>query len=243
MILINNNPLRTAKLKEQGGFISRSVLVIIAFSIVLLASVGIAIYFYLRYQQTQDQLTKSTQSNEQAALLSDVGKLIVLPTGEQPSIATVSDISKLKGQAFFAHARNGDKALIYSKAQEAILYDPLANKIVAVGPISVTQTTPAPSQKAHSEMPSIRVAVDNGTAIVGHASSVAKELEDKFPSVTVVSKADTQKSYTSTIVIDLTGKNATQAASLAKEFKATVSTLPQGEIKPANADVLIILGK
>jgi len=48
--------------------------------------------------------------------------------------------------------------------------------------------------------------------------------------------------YKSTLVIDLTGKDATQTASLAKELKAKVGKLPSGEIKPENADLLIILG-
>src|ERR1700722_19441064 len=114
---------------ELLGFSSRSLIIIVAFAIVLLASIALAIYFYFQYQQTQTQLNKSTSGNEQAALISEVGKLIVLPSGEQPTVATVSDINKLKGQSFFVHARDGDKVLIYSKAQEAILYDPLAGKI------------------------------------------------------------------------------------------------------------------
>lgn len=241
MLLIQKNPLQTGT--QTAGFVSRSLIVIIAFSIVLLASLTTAVYFYLRYQQTQNQLTKSTQASEQAALLSEVGKLILLPTGEQPSIATVSDVSKLKEQSFFAHARNGDKVLIYSKAKEAILYDPFANKIVAVGPISLTQT-PSPTNAVPATLPPVRVAVENGTTIIGLASTVAQELEKKMPSVTVVSKTDAQKStYTSTLVIDLTGKAASQSAFLAKELSAKVSTLPQGEIKPRNADILIILGK
>src|SRR6266700_982129 len=120
MPLVKKDPVKTVTLTEPLGFTSQSLLIIIGLAIVLVAAVGIAVYFYLQYQRTQDQLNKTTQSNEQAALISEVGKLIVLPTGEQPTVATVSDLNRLKGQSFFAHARNGEKVLIYTKAQEAI---------------------------------------------------------------------------------------------------------------------------
>lgn len=74
-------------------------------------------------------------------LIEKVGKLILLPTGETPQIATVSDKTKLSGQNFFANAENGDKVLIYYQAKKAILYRPSINKIVEVGPIEIPQQT------------------------------------------------------------------------------------------------------
>ena len=65
-----------------------------------------------------------------------ISKLIVLPTDELPTLATVSDPEKLKDQPFFANAKTGFKVLVYSKAQKAILYDPTTNKIVEVAPIN-----------------------------------------------------------------------------------------------------------
>lgn len=92
-------------------------------------------------KQTQDEIKK---------LVAEVGKLIELPQGETPTIATVTDISKLKDQPFFAKAKNGDKVLIYANARKAILYDPQAKKIVDIAPINIgsqsAQTTsPSPS--------------------------------------------------------------------------------------------------
>jgi hypothetical protein len=88
------------------------------------------------------------------------------------------------------------------------------------------------------------VVVDNGTAVIGLAASISAQLQTTFPSLTVVSKSDAQKStYKTTLVIDLTGKSASQAAILAKDLKAKVGKLPLGETKPINADLLIILGK
>lgn len=66
-----------------------------------------------------------------------VGKLIALPADETPTIATVEDKTKLADQAFFSAAENGDKLLIYTKAQKAIVYRPSTNQIINVGPISI----------------------------------------------------------------------------------------------------------
>jgi hypothetical protein len=80
-------------------------------------------------QQEAAQLEIST-------LIERVGKLIVLPTGEEPTVATVSDPAKLKDQVFFANAKVGDKVLIYTKARKAYLYDPEGDILLEVAPIT-----------------------------------------------------------------------------------------------------------
>lgn len=90
----------------------------------------------------------------------------------------------------------------------------------------------------------MRVAIYNGTTLAGLATMVGKELVKDVPDITLVAKTDAQKStYTTTILVDLTGKNATQTAYLAQKLKGKVGLLPSGEIKPSNADLLVILGK
>lgn len=80
-------------------------------------------------QQEAAQLEIST-------LIERVGKLIVLPQGEEPTVATVSDPDKLKDQVFFANAKVGDKVLIYTKARKAYLYDPEGDILLEVAPIT-----------------------------------------------------------------------------------------------------------
>src|SRR5579862_7460225 len=104
-------------------------LIKIIITIIVLVLLLVSVSFYIQYQSAN----KLLQNPSQAATLSDqavinsVGKLMVLPTNETPTIATVSDKSKLSGQPFFANAQNGDKVLIYSKSQKAILYRPSIN--------------------------------------------------------------------------------------------------------------------
>jgi hypothetical protein len=236
------SPFETGKSTASLGFSSRSLTIIVAFGIILFVAIGVAIYFYMQYRQSADLLTKSAQSGDQQVLISEVGKLIVLPTEEQPTVATVSNVNKLRTQSFFEHARNGDKVLIYTKAQEAILYDPYANKIVEVGPVNLTQPTPTPSGPTVTPAP-VRVAVYNGTATSGLANKIGSELSQEMPYVTITAKGDAQQTYSTTIVVDLTGKNESAASLVAKELGGQVSKLPKGEIRPTNADLLVILGK
>ncbi len=69
-------------------------------------------------------------------LVEEVGRLIVLPTDEVPTVATVSDPKALKDKVFFAEAKTGDKVLIYTNAKKAILYDPVLKKIINVAPVN-----------------------------------------------------------------------------------------------------------
>lgn len=127
---------------------------IVTLVIILIAALAVAYYFYMQYQKAQHLLQTPTLAaiQESQDIINKVGALIELPTGEQPTIATVSDVTKLSDQPFFKDARNGDKVLIFTKAKEAILYSPILNKIIAVGPVSIgntpsSQPTPSPVQK------------------------------------------------------------------------------------------------
>jgi hypothetical protein len=71
------------------------------------------------------------------ALVLKVGKLIALPTDESPTVATVTDASKVKDQPFFKNAKNEDKVLIYQKTAKAILYRPSENRIIEVGAVNI----------------------------------------------------------------------------------------------------------
>ena len=124
---------------------SKSVLIPF-FGVAVLIALAAALYFYMQYQKSQQLLQNPTlAANQQTqALLDAVGKLIELPKDETPTIATVSDVSKLQGQPFFSKAKNGDKVLIYTKNRKAILYDPAANIIVEVAPVNIGEVTPSP---------------------------------------------------------------------------------------------------
>ena len=114
-------------------------------AVVTVLSVGVSVYLFMQVRQLK-QNPQAQAAQEADALVAKVGMLMMLPTDEKPTIATVADPSKLRDQAFFMHAVAGDKVLIYTSAKKAILYSPTENKIVEVAPINLGNN--APSVKA-----------------------------------------------------------------------------------------------
>lgn len=101
--------------------------VLIVFALIL--SLLIGFYFF----NSNSQKSETVPPDD---LLSQVGRLIVLPTGEDPTIATVTDLTELKQQEFFSRASIGDKVIIYAEAGKAILYSPTEDKIIEMAPIN-----------------------------------------------------------------------------------------------------------
>jgi hypothetical protein len=213
--------------------------------ILIVLGMGSGIYYYVQYQNVKNVLGSkaSSTADPSAELIKKVGMLIELPKRENPAIATVSDITKLKGQPFFAHAKNGDKVLIYQKSQKAILYDPLVNKVVKVQGINISSAGQNTASPSASESRPVRMALLNGTNTSGLATATEKTLTAAFKNVTVVSKGTATALYTKTLVVDLTGKSASVSSQIAFLLKGEVGKLPAGEVKPVNADILVILGK
>lgn len=115
--------------------------------VVAVFSLAAAVFFGFKYSTAKKQIAdlqqgtnkgngKSDSQAEAQQLINKVGNLIILPTDEQPTVATVSDLAKLKDQPFFANAQIGDKVLIYTQARKAILYRPSTNKIIELAPLT-----------------------------------------------------------------------------------------------------------
>ncbi len=84
----------------------------------------------------------ATNAKRNQELIREISALIVLPADETPTIATVTDLSKLRNQPFFTNAKTGDRVFIYTKAKKAILYDPIQKKIVEVAPLNIGNVDP-----------------------------------------------------------------------------------------------------
>ncbi len=127
-----------AKMPPVGPKGNRYVLPTVCLLLVAV-SIGVAVYYY-RQVVALRQNPQQTAQDAVAEVVAKVSQIMVLPQGEQPILATVADPSKLKDQPFFAQAKIGDKVLLYTNARKAILYDPVANKIVEVAPINLGNT-------------------------------------------------------------------------------------------------------
>lgn len=123
--------------------------VIVGLIVLVIIITGGFVYYnnQKKTQPIQNQTPSLAEQREKdnAVLIEKVGKLILLPSKEQPTIATVSDKSKLATQPFFTNSLDGDKVLVYTNAKKAILYRPSTNKIIEVAPVNVTSPTLTPT--------------------------------------------------------------------------------------------------
>ncbi len=168
--------------------------------------------------------------------LAKVGRLIELPRDEEPTLATVTDKSKLT-DPFLSHAENGDKVLIYYKAKKAIIYRPGSNKIIQVGPLLL--------DPGAEEVIDTKIVIRNGTRTDTLTAQVEGQIKATYPQVNIISTGPASRSdFPSTIVIDLTEgrKKYNFVASLAQIIGGQRGILPLGEDAPVGADILIIIG-
>ena len=117
----------------------------IVFALTTTVALGAAGYLYWQ----NDQLRNNPKTSQEAAttkasnIKAKVAKLMSVPADETPTLASVTDKTKLKDQPFFKDAENGDQILIFPQAKKAIIYRESTNKLINVGPIAITTDTAA----------------------------------------------------------------------------------------------------
>ncbi len=120
-------------------------MVSVVLGVVTVVLAGTSALFYKQVRDLKVNPQKASQE-ENEKLIAAVSKIALLPEGEAPTIATVTDPDKLqKEQAFFAKAKQGDKVLIYTRALKAIMYRPSENKIIEVAPLVIGNPNQAPA--------------------------------------------------------------------------------------------------
>lgn len=241
--------------------ISAAAVVVIA----ILAISGTAFYFYRQYKKAVAvQAPPAEEKKESQKIIEDISQFMDLPQGEEPTLATVTDIEKAKSQPFFAKAENGDKVLIYTGAKKAILYRPSVKRIIEVATVSSLppgennaasadtssagesnqppESSSGEGQSENTGTPvSVKVAVYNGASIKGLAAALAEKIS-AIAGTEIIQKTNAVGNYAKTIVVDLTGGNQELAQKIAQTLGGEVGNLPDGETKP-DADILIIGGR
>jgi len=111
--------------------------------LLIIALVLFSGFMVVQYQSARHKLqtaSPAAAARQVSDTVTQVGKLMILPSKETPVVKTVVHADKLKTQPFFAQAKDGDKVLIYNTAKKAILYRPSQNIIVNVADVSTTPT-------------------------------------------------------------------------------------------------------
>jgi hypothetical protein len=96
--------------------------------------------------QLSEMMVRVEQANPQAdriaaqKVVEKVRQLIRIPNDVEPTVATIVDVDQLKQRnAFYAKAKNGDNLIV--TPDRAILFDPVANVILDVVPVSIQAPT------------------------------------------------------------------------------------------------------
>lgn len=136
---------------SKSGLLKNKKLIggLVVFLVAIPLIVGGFALFQKNSQKNNPQVLAANQVND---ILVKVGKLIDIPD-ETPTVATVSDVTKLQSQEFFAKAQNGDKVIIFPNAKKAILYRPSTDKIVEVALYNPPVVTPQVSQEVATPVP------------------------------------------------------------------------------------------
>ena len=189
--------------------------------IVILAGL---IWLGFSYYQAQSKLKALSDPQqrlemEQAEvqnILKRVSRHILVPEGEEPTVATINDVARLAAdQPFYEDAVNGDKVLVFVKNKVAIIYSPKRDIIVNMGPIVLNEDKPAGSAEV---IPSNNIAAAKGEAATSSAS--IKDLEINSPTADKVVRI---------IKIDVrNGSNITNAA------KTFADLLPKDKYQVTN---------
>ncbi len=197
-------------------------------AVVIILALSIGGYLYFQSHQ-------AIKPVKDIDFVAEVGRLIELPTGENPTIYTIADITKFKDQLFFQKAKNGDKVLIYTNAKKAILYDPQAKKVIDVVPVNIG----SPSAQALGP----KIVLRNGTKTAGLAAKAETDLKKVVADLNVILKENATGDYDKTVIVVLNSMGLNLAKDLTKILNASQSALPAGESKPKDGDILILLGR
>lgn len=154
----NNGPEKKGKrgLKNKSRVINLVLVVIIIMSL--------ALFMWAeqnrrdtarRLEQTTTQLREiqeaSQNSGEDVAneVLEKVSALIDIPMDPKPTVATITDIGRLKeANPFFESAENGDFLILTEN--RAVLYDPDRDIVLDVAPFVINKESPVPSDNSKS---------------------------------------------------------------------------------------------
>ncbi len=217
-----------------------------------LVGVGLSAYLFYQYYQTHilaNSIATKTVLNkeEMKRLVEEIGKIAKLPQREDPSVATVTDINKLRDQPVFAESKNGDRVLVYTNAQKIVLYDPISRKIINIAPLTAGNAQAVNNNPVPTATPvqnQAKIVLRNGTSVVGLASKIETEIKKTFPKANITNKDNSSKeNYDKTIIIVLNESAKEAAINLAQSLNGSISDLPQGEVKPSGVDILVIIGK
>ncbi|MFI5271183.1 MAG: LytR C-terminal domain-containing protein [Candidatus Saccharimonadales bacterium] len=197
-----------------------------AIAILIIVVIGIINYHNTHKFDNQKSLNQ---------VVSLVGRHIVLPTGETPTLATITGHDKLDHSSIlYSKGKDGDRVLIYVQAGLVYIYRPSIDRIVAVGPVSVDQGIP--------ESKNASITIEDSTNRPTIAQQVKDKVQTAYPYSKVSIGSGTNKpNFPSTLIIDNTNNKDNLVNDLTSLLNAKRGVVPLSEDK-LSSDMEIIIG-
>lgn len=215
-------------------------IIIVVLAVLAIVGLGGTAVLYLKYRALGKE--KLAASKDIKDFTNTVGNVLLLPSDEEPVVATVSDKTKLGQQLFFKSAENGDKVFFYTRAGKAILFRPSLKKVIEIASIQTNDVQATPQASSVPVTAPLTLTLANGTTTVGLTKSFEKKITDAIPTISVSDKISAKStSYTETVIVDVKNSKDPRIQSLATLLKATIVPLPAGEAVPSS-DILVIVG-
>lgn len=232
-------PLKQKSLTGTKPFDKKMLLLLmVSLFIVVMMFMGFMYFLSLPKSSTASSNSQlSGLSPDHQKIIETVSRSIDVPSDEVPSMATIDDLSSLQNQAVFRKAQVGDIAILYSKAEKAIIYRPSTGKIITAVDIKLGSGSPTPSvAKTYT------VTLRNGTTRVGLTNTYEQFLSTKTPNLKVTEKENAaNKNYEKTMLVSAESLVPPVSSELSDSLGIVTSLLPEDE-SPFTTDVLIIVG-
>lgn len=123
-------------------FQSKKRMLISSTVVLLIISGGVFGYFEYQWQTSPQAI----YTRKITSMTNQVNKYVSLPQDERPVVATVTNTAVLPHEAFFAHAKDGDKILMYKSHKLAVLYRPSTGQVITKATLNYQNVAPTPTQ-------------------------------------------------------------------------------------------------
>ena len=183
----------------------------------------------------QSVLPEKTKSQVDIAnVKAAVSKLMILPSNEEPTLASVQDKSKLADEFLRSKTENGDKVLVYTDSHLVIVYRPSIQKIAAVGVANV--------DPAYPESKGTTIIVKDGSNNPAKTKQILDTIRSEYPDSKVTDGGKTNKQdFQDTIVIDNSNNKDYLVEALTVKLPGKRGIVPLSEPR-TDSDIEVIVG-